>query len=51
VYRRWDRRGALPALDIVVNLRPRAATADFRETRRSLERQLDKLCRDGVNGA
>jgi len=43
VYRRWQRRGDLPALDIVVNLRPRAASADFHETRRSLERQLESL--------
>jgi ribonuclease P protein component len=43
VYRRWERRDELPALDIVVNLRPRAAAADFRETRRQLERQLETL--------
>lgn len=43
VYRRWQRRAELPALDIVVNLRPRAASADFRETRRQLERQLESL--------
>lgn len=43
VYRRWNRRAELPAVDIVVNLRPRAAAAEFQETRRELERQLEKL--------
>ncbi|HVR29751.1 MAG TPA: ribonuclease P protein component [Thermoanaerobaculia bacterium] len=43
VYRRWERRGELPPLDIVVNLRPRAAGTDFRETRRLLQRQLETL--------
>jgi ribonuclease P protein component len=43
VYRRFRRRAELPALDIVVNLRPRAASASFSETRRQLERQLDTL--------
>jgi ribonuclease P protein component len=43
VYRRWRRRGDLPALDIVVNLRPRAAGVDFQEMRRQLERQLETL--------
>ena len=40
VYRRYGRRAELPAVDIVVNLRPRAAGASFSETRRQLERQL-----------
>lgn len=43
VYRRFRRRAELPALDIVVNLRPRAAGASFIETRRQLERQLETL--------
>jgi ribonuclease P protein component len=43
VYRRFPRRADLPALDIVVNLKPRAAAADWTETRRLLERQLATL--------
>lgn len=51
VYRRWARRAELPALDIVVNFRPRAASTDFRETRRQLERQLESLLSRGGNQA
>jgi ribonuclease P protein component len=51
VYRRWARRAELPALDIVVNFRPRAASTDFRETRRQLERQLESLLPRGGNRA
>jgi ribonuclease P protein component len=47
VYRRYRRRADLPALDIVVNLKPRAAVADFDETRRQLERQLATLIDGG----
>jgi ribonuclease P protein component len=43
VYRRYRRRADLPALDIVVNLKQRAAAATWDETRRQLERQLDGL--------
>ncbi|HEX2252022.1 MAG TPA: ribonuclease P protein component [Thermoanaerobaculia bacterium] len=43
IYRRWDRRGDLPAFDLVVNLKPTAATARFDELRRELERQLGDL--------
>jgi ribonuclease P protein component len=43
VYRRYQRRADLPALDIVVNLKQRAAAATWDETRRQLERQLDGL--------
>jgi ribonuclease P protein component len=49
VYRRYRRRAELPALDIVVNLRPRAAGASFIETRRQLERQLESLIARGRN--
>ena len=47
VYRRFRRRADLPALDIVVNLKPRAANADWNETRRQLERQLESLVARG----
>jgi ribonuclease P protein component len=43
VYRRWDRRAQLPAVDIVVNFRPRAANAEFRDVRREIERLLERL--------
>jgi ribonuclease P protein component len=43
VYRRWRRRAELPPVDIVVNLRPRAAKAEFGEIRHQLERQLETL--------
>jgi ribonuclease P protein component len=43
VYRRFRRRTDLPALDIVVNLKPRAAGANWNETRRQLERQLETV--------
>jgi ribonuclease P protein component len=43
VYRRYRRRADLPALDIVVNLKQRAAAATWDETRRQLERQLDEV--------
>ena len=43
VYRRYRRRSELPALDIVVNFKPRAAAATWDETRQKLERQLETL--------
>ena len=43
VYRRYRRRSELPALDIVVNFKPRAAAATLDETRQRLERQLESL--------
>jgi ribonuclease P protein component len=47
VYRRYRRRADLPPLDIVVNLKPRAAAANWDETRRHLERQLESLIERG----
>lgn len=47
IFRRWVRRADLGPLDIVVNFRPRAVEADYADTRRSLEKQLEqvlKLC-------
>ena len=40
IYRRWKRRGELPALDLVVHLKPAAAAADFGELRREMHRLL-----------
>lgn len=36
IYRRWPGRGSLPALDLVVHLRPSAAAAEFPALRREL---------------
>lgn len=41
IYRRWDRRFDLPAVDLVVHLKPAAAEADFGE----LETELWNLWR------
>jgi ribonuclease P protein component len=43
VFRRWERRASLPALDVVVHLKPTAATAAFAELRRELLDQLSAL--------
>ena len=40
IFRRWERRGELPALDLVFNLKPSAAAAGFEELRDEIERQL-----------
>lgn len=43
VYRRWEQRASLPAVDLVVHLRPAAAAADFRGLKEELEGLLDSL--------
>lgn len=43
IYRRWDRRRQLPALDLVFNLKPDATRAEFRELQREMERQMAAL--------
>jgi ribonuclease P protein component len=40
IFRRWGERPRLPALDLVVHLKPAAAGADFTTYRRELERLL-----------
>ena len=40
VYRRWKDRGKLPALDLVVHLRPEARASDFEALRMDLLRLL-----------
>lgn len=45
IYRRWDQRSQLPALDLVFNLKPDATRADFRELQREMERQMSGLVR------
>jgi len=43
VYRRWRDRGKLPALDLVVHLKPEAGKSDFPELRSELLRLLGGL--------
>lgn len=43
IYRRWDHRSQLPAVDLVVNLKPDAAKAEFRELESEIGRQLATL--------
>lgn len=40
VYRRWDRRDELPAMDLVVHLKPGVGTADFPTVREEVVRLL-----------
>jgi ribonuclease P protein component len=42
-YRRWKRRGTLPAMDLVVHLKPEAGTAEFSAFRAELLRLLGGL--------
>ena len=42
-YRRWKRRGSLPAMDLVVHLKPEAGAADFPSFRSELLRLLGGL--------
>jgi ribonuclease P protein component len=43
VYRRWQDRGKLPALDLVIHLKPEARGADFQAFRADLLRLLSGL--------
>jgi ribonuclease P protein component len=43
IYRRWQDRGKLPALDLVVHVKPEAGTADFRSLQVELVRLLAGL--------
>lgn len=43
VLRRWPERRSLPPLDVVVHLKPEAATATHQELRAELERLLVSL--------
>jgi ribonuclease P protein component len=40
IYRRWQDRGKLPALDLVVHLKPEAGRADFASFQAELLRLL-----------
>jgi ribonuclease P protein component len=45
VYRRWSGRSGLPAVDLVVHVKPAARESDFPELRQDLERLLRALTR------
>ncbi len=40
IYRRWKDRGQLPALDLIIHLKPEAGKADFQTLRAELLRLL-----------
>jgi ribonuclease P protein component len=43
IYRRWQDRGKLPSMDMVVHLKPEAGAADFQSFRTELLRLLSGL--------
>lgn len=43
IYRRWEERDRLPAMDLVVHLKPAAARTGFRELEAELQRLLRGL--------
>lgn len=45
IFRRWSERPRLPAVDMVVHIKPDAARASFSELRQELERQMSELVR------
>ncbi len=51
IYRRWSKRGKLPAIDLVVHVKPAAAAAEFRELRRELRGMLQQLIRPRTQGS
>lgn len=50
IYRRWKERDQLPALDLVVHLKPAAAGSDFPTLRKELLSLLHSLRRGGQAG-
>ena len=45
VYRRWSGRRGLPAMDLVVHVKPAARESDFRALQKDLEQLLRSLTR------
>lgn len=43
IYRRWSERGQLPPVDLVVHVKPAAASASFGEMQRELQKHLHSL--------
>ncbi len=43
IYRRWSERSRLPAMDLVVHVKPPAATASFEQLRQELHGLLGNL--------
>jgi ribonuclease P protein component len=40
IFRRWERRAAIPSLDLIVHFKPPAAASSFGDFRQELERLL-----------
>lgn len=51
IYRRWEERERLPAVDLVAHLHPAAAHASFAELREETEGLLRRLTRKGPNSS
>lgn len=51
VYRRWKERDRLPAVDLVVHLKPAASASDFPTLRKELLGLLASLLRRGKRGS
>ena len=47
IVRRWPERRELPAMDIVIHLKPAASTSEFQDLQRELQRLLSSLKRRG----
>ena len=45
IYRRWSGRSSLPAVDLVVHVKPEAGRAEFQALRRDLLRLLESQAR------
>lgn len=50
VFRRWEGRGTLPDLDIVIHLKPAAGQAAYEVLKEELEGLLEELPRGGSSG-
>ena len=46
IFRRWEQRSSLPAIDVVVHLKPEAARADFASLQGELAHLLGSLLPD-----
>lgn len=50
IYRRWSKRGKLPAIDLVVHVKPAAGSAEFADLSRELKGMLTHLIRSRPPG-
>lgn len=51
IYRRWPDRDRLPAVDIVLHVKPHAASADFEALQRDVVSALRKIRQGAADGA